>query len=105
MIGGTPVEKEFYQESEWRYVPKVSGDDILLFQEEFEKTRELANERMAAHSLQFTAQDIKYIFVAHEHEIPAMFDFITNKLDHFPHKDVKLLTTRLVSLESVANDV
>lgn len=105
MIGGVLTEKEFYQESEWRYVPSVSGWDLIMLKETYEKERDKRNAQMGDHAARFTPQDVRYIFVAREHEIPGMFDFITNDLGHYPHNDVKLLTTRIVSLESLTIDL
>lgn len=102
LIGGSPIEKDFYQESEWRHVPDLRR---MVDQKNFSEMRDQANEELRKETVQFSPADVKYIFLANEHEIPEMVDFINTKLGHFPHNDVKLLTTRIVSLESVANDI
>ncbi|TQQ75601.1 abortive infection system antitoxin AbiGi family protein [Vibrio cholerae] len=68
-MGGMPVEKDFYQENEWRYVPKVND---LIFEEKFEEERDASNKNIEKHKLEFTPQDIKYIFVKSDSDIPNL---------------------------------
>ena len=101
-FGDDVIEKDFYQENEWRYIPSKTD---LLFDHQFEKERDSANLRMEEHRLQISPQDIKYIFVKNDHEIPDLVDFINTKLGSFPHNDLKLLSTRILSLETISADL
>lgn len=102
LISGTAVEKEFYQESEWRYVPL---DYDVLFRDEFEKSKDVKNAELENNSLKFLPSDIKYIFVKSDAEIPTVFDFIQKNLGGWPLNDIKILISRIVSLETIARDL
>ncbi len=101
-IGGTVVEKDFSQENEWRYVPQEGG---IINDASFSEKRERENEKMEKYNLALSPQDIKYIFVKSDNEIPELVDFINTRLGHFPHNAVKLLTTRILSLETITADL
>lgn len=101
-IGGKPVSKDFYQENEWRYVPKV---DNLIVPEDFNKEKDEANEKIEVHKLEFTPQDIKYIFVKSDSDIPGLVDYIYENLGSFPHNDLKILLSRIISLETLRLDI
>ena len=98
-------DKIFYEEREWRYVPKkfpmLSGvnskkDDI-----------EGANLSMKKSPLNFSARDIKYIIVKSEKEIPDLVEYIETKLvNRFPNeKERKLLVSKLISVDQIDDDV
>lgn len=102
IVGGEVVEKDFSQENEWRYVP----DHInLLFKNNFDELKAEENAKMFDRSLRFLPSDVKYIFVKADHEIPAIFDFIQTQLGAFPMNDIKVLISRIVSLETLARDL
>jgi hypothetical protein len=102
LVGGKAIEKDFYQENEWRYVPK---DYDLLSQEEFDAKRDNMNADLEKNALSFLPNDVKYIFVKSDAEIPAIFDFIQNNLGHWPLNEIKILSSRITSLETVADDL
>lgn len=101
-VGGSVVEKDFYQENEWRFIPQ--GNSILS-SEKFPTERDTENTKMEKFKLDVSPQDIKYIFVKSDHEIPDLVDFINTKLGHYPHNALKLLNTRILSLETIASDL
>ena len=108
VVDGSPVRKEFYQESEWRFVPKSSDIEEYLFKKSFDDSGELkeANDLTKEHcSLKFTPKDIKYIFVKSDTDIPDVINFINTEMDSFPNADLKVLMSRVTSLESISNDV
>lgn len=102
IISGKPVEKDFSQESEWRYVP---DHDSILVLEDFESKKEALNKSMESMKLEFTPADVRYIFVKADFEIPLVFDYIQANLGKFPLTDIKILISRIVSLETLARDV
>lgn len=108
VVDGKPVQKEFYQESEWRYVPKNDEIEEYLVKSEYDDKDYLkqSNEKTKEHCrLHFTPRDIKYIFVKSDSDIPNVINFIQAELDHFPSADLKVLMSRVTSLESISNDV
>jgi len=105
---GEPVEKVFYQESEWRYVPKSKHILPYLSKEKYDDNEQLEaqNGLTKKHcSLKFTPSDVKYIFVKTDSDIPGVVDFIQAKLDKYPAADLKILVSRIVSLESLRTDL
>ena len=108
VIGGKVVSKEFYQESEWRYVPKNENvldflkKEIFESSDDLERHNELTKENC---SITFTPKDVKYIFVKNDSDIPDMVNFIQNELDHFPSIELKVLVSRVTSLESISRDL
>jgi hypothetical protein len=108
VIGGNLIQKAFYQESEWRFVPKHSKikeylrkdahADIALLEE--------ANALSKEHCLlKFTPADVKYIFVQSDADIPLMVDYIHARLDQYPAAALKILISRIVSLQSLQDDL
>ena len=49
--------------------------------------------------------DIKYIFVKSDSDIPNIVNFIQSELDNYPGVDQKILMSRVVSLESLHQDL
>lgn len=89
-VGGVLTEKEFCQENEWRYVP-VQGK--LLYENEYAVEKDASDKEMEADKLEIAPNDIRYIFVPDD-----------NEMGHFPYDDLKMLTTRPNSLETIAKD-
>lgn len=103
-----PVEKVFYQESEWRYVPKQSEvrPYIIKKQHDNEDLRSALNDKTKEFAmLKIAPSDIRYIFVRQDSDIPEIVNFIQGELDHFTGADQKVLASRVVSLESLHYDM
>lgn len=108
IVDGQPLAKEFYQESEWRYVPKHEEVKSYLLKPSFDDQECLNqhNQSSKEHSsLKFTPKDVKYIFVKNDSDIPDMINFIQTDLDHYPSADLKVLMSRVISLESIQLDM
>ncbi|MGY1488689.1 abortive infection system antitoxin AbiGi family protein [Methylobacillus pratensis] len=108
VVNGQPVEKVFYQESEWRYVPKEENIEEFLIKANFDNQDYLnnANKLTKEHcTLKFTPKDVKYIFVKKDSDIPDIINFIQVELDQHPGADQKILMSRVVSLESLSEDL
>jgi hypothetical protein len=102
IIAGNILEKEFYQENEWRYVPEPSR---IIREDVFEMMKDNANAELEDFKLKFTPKDIKYIFVKNDNDIPTLVDHISEKLGIYPLNDLKILQTRIVSLETLSLDL
>ena len=105
IIGGTIVEKDFYQENEWRYIPDEDIDSTVLFKEDYEKLKDENNKKMEEFKLEFSPNDIKYIFVKNDSDIPSIVDFINHNLAHYSANDLKILNSRIISLDAVETDL
>jgi hypothetical protein len=102
VVGGQSVEKEFYQENEWRYLPE---NFRMLFPDDFERDREKLNREIEALGIKFSPNDVRYIFVKSDAELPTIFDFIQNNLGVYPLNDLKILSTRITSIETLSRDL
>ncbi|HCG6311485.1 TPA: hypothetical protein NJ173_004641 [Vibrio parahaemolyticus] len=109
VIGGNIVEKEFIQESEWRFIANDNeGTAEFLTHEQFDdenKLREANQKTLENNQLKFNASDVKYIFVKQDSDIPNIINFIQSELDFYLSSDVKVLMSRVVSLESIVVDL
>lgn len=104
-IKGNMVDKDFYQESEWRFTPNEKIGETVIFHEDFESEKELKNKEAARFKLQFSPMDIRYIFVKEDIDIPVIVDFINNNLGQYPLNDLKILNSRIISLQTVESDL
>lgn len=111
-FGEDVMEKEFYQENEWRF--SITGDPqkinvrTWLYLDEFRNEKKL-NEFNALtkelHSLKIAPSDIKYLFVKSDSDIPLLVNFIQTELDIYPNHDIKILLSRIISLETISRDL
>ncbi len=101
-ISGKEYAKEFYQENEWRY---VANKIFMLFEEGFDMSRKILDESLLEFRLELEPKDIKYLFVKDDSDIPSLVDFINEKLGHHCHDDLKVLSSRIVSLNLLSTDL
>lgn len=97
----------FYNEREWRYVPKDLLGDNWLYKEGYldENNRKVYNDRVEKFKLEFTPNDIKYIIVKSDSEVLDMVNKVmTIYKDKYPHDDLIKLTTRILSVDRVLED-
>jgi len=102
VISGGIIEKDFYQENEWRYVPAIDG---VIQEKDFEDTKEDANKSIEKYKLEFSPSDVKYIFVKNDGDIPSLVDHINESLGMYPLNDLKILQSRIVSLDTLKQDL
>jgi len=104
----------FYDEREWRYLP----DHPFLYRQQIpsyirksayldlEKRKE-ANAKLERPEcmLEFSPSDIRYIIVSNNQEILPMVDSIHQiKGSKYSYNDLRLLTTRIISMEQILQD-
>lgn len=99
------VYRIFYEEREWRFVPK--NFPVLPVKSTRIKLLSKANAKMEANEkLIFSATDIKYIIVKTEKEIPEFVDYIESELvEQFTAFERKLLVSKLISVEQIKDDM
>ena len=108
LVGAIPTPKEFYQENEWRYVPKSHTISQWINKEDYADSKKLSQLNKIAKDdgvLQITPNDIKYIFVKSDANIPGIINFIQTELDYYSGNDLKILMSRVVSSESINVDL
>lgn len=100
----------FYDEREWRHIPKlhhtipnyISKD---AYQNEVQRKEANSVLEKPEYTLKFEPSDIRYIIVNKENEILPMVDSIHNIKGHkYTNQEMKLLTTRIISMEQVLQD-
>jgi len=105
---------KFYDEREWRFVPDkktiLSAKLKDSFEPEYYKNltkRRAINIKLAKHSkLTFKPNDIRFIIVEKDKEIPEMLDELEKIFGNSAtHKDLKLLGTRLISMEQIIENI
>lgn len=98
-------DKIFYNDREWRYVPKKF--QVLRGVNSKKEDVEKANSLLKKNPLKFSANDIKYIIVKSEKEIPDFIQYIEKDLANiFPNeKERKLLVSKLISVDQIEVDV
>lgn len=101
--GTREVEKNFYQESEWRYVPTVPNDQLVL-EDRFLSEKSELNKSDALLPLTFSAKDVRYILVKRERDLVTTHKFIMKRLNR-PADELATLATRLISLEALDDDM
>lgn len=110
-----PYEKSnirYYDEREWRYsIDTKLKEEEILYNNLLKNTnfadsakRDAANEKMIQYKLNFEPKDINYIIVPTDSEVLQIMDEVRNIKGAFPYNDVKLLTTRIISMERIKED-
>ncbi len=97
----------FYNEREWRFVPKLPEEfsPHRLTKAEYldEKKKDSANEKLRENCiLKFKPSDIKYIIVKKDDEIISIINEI--KLSKYDDDQKKLLYSRVISSEQILED-
>jgi hypothetical protein len=103
----------YYDEREWRFIPKLSDKlpkplMLRIRGEEERKAFDKINndlKEIDGLKLRFEPKDIKYIIVKSESEILSVLDEIIQiKRDNFSYSDVQVLATRITSLEAIGEN-
>lgn len=103
---------KFYDEREWRYVPALDQlNDLglipVMSQDQFNDPEILNNSNQSLEQsfrLQFSPRDVKYIIVKEENEVLAIADKIKSLDSRYTEEDIKLLTTRIISMQQILED-
>jgi hypothetical protein len=105
----TTPNYRFYDEREWRYVPALNDDRVKKYLNavEFKKYRGLNKNKPFVENinLPFTGDDIKYLIVKSNKDIPKLIKAIkgTDNLTKNPN-EADILATRILTVEQLNND-
>lgn len=109
VVAGVPAHKDFYQECEWRFIPQHPEITTYLRLDQFTDEAVLKAENAKTHALtllKFEPSDVKYIFVEKDSDISAIMNFIhTDLYDQHTASALKILSSRILSLESFGGDL
>ncbi len=107
---GKPSGKVFYDEREWRYVPRILNHEFysrLTWEDYNNKEKRSASERQldAHHRLGFRPSDIRYLIVTSEEQILRLAREIPRIKHKYNRNEQVLLITKIKSLESLQEDL
>lgn len=98
----------FYDEREWRYVPNeesLKGAKGILNIKDYNNDKKSYNEKLKDIYLNFTVEDISYIIVNKDDEIPEVLEFINNNFqDSCTAKQLKILGTKILTKNQIYQD-
>lgn len=96
----------FYDEREWRYVPDLTNEPIVLSLKAYrdQEKKEKFNTEIGKLKLTFTATDISYIILNDDSEISAFIEFLRKCFKRSPLEDVDTLITRIITVNQIYND-
>jgi len=102
-------KRRFYDEREWRYVPRLTKDYYRygMPEESFRDSMEraAANAHLWRRSvISFTPKDIKYIIVSSESEILNAIHHVETVKMRFHHDEIRTLISRIISASQIAED-
>jgi hypothetical protein len=105
----TSTNYRFYDEREWRYVPALNDDRVkkYLNAEQFKKYRGTSKNKPFIENinLPFTSDDIKYLIVESNKDIPKLIKVIKNTNSLTKNSNEKdILTTKILTLEQLNED-
>lgn len=99
---------KFYDEREWRLVPKSSQMNNASFSVDavkYNKDKNSYNEKMVDSRITFTSIDISYIIVDKTSEIPKIVNFLrTEYSEKCTAKELDILFSKICSTEQIIAD-
>lgn len=95
----------FSDEREWRYVPEIgSSCEMYYAANDFdEETQVAASKSVKDYRLVFDADDIKYIIISSEKEIPSLVDSLRD-LRRFSPRETERIIARVLTAEQIRSD-
>jgi len=99
----------FYDEREWRYIPSIKSDNgfreyLTLDEYEEYKKSHINKPHLTNIKLKIKSSDIDYIIVKSENDIFPLIEFLENQQNLGSPKEIKLLTTRIITKEQIEKD-
>jgi hypothetical protein len=100
----------FYDEREWRYVPAISStiDKLFLTKDEFDNEiiRARYNKKLEEAILSFEPDDIKYVIIKKEEQIPLMIKALREiKAPNYDERTIEILTSRIITSQQILSDL
>lgn len=103
--GNIYKDYRFSDEREWRYVLDYNNDIPFIYALDEHYNKENANKDIDKYRLKFEPNDIKYVIIQNENEIPEFLElFKTTKGKNYSYHDVERLMTRIITTEQIVED-
>lgn len=107
LIRGGQVYKNyrFSDEREWRYVLDYEEEAQLIHAINNNYNKDIANKSLENYKLIFEPNDIKYIIIEREDEIPEFLNILKEaKGKTYTYHDIERLMTRIITTEQIIED-
>jgi hypothetical protein len=105
MVKGVEVERDYYSECEWRYLPWVESGFTLLeekYKNEIRRTE--ANNERRNDMLKFEPVDVKYLLVKSLQDVPKLTAYINSEMADYNADVLDVLKTRVIILDEILHD-
>ena len=96
----------FYDEREWRLVPKgllINNEPFSVPMSEYEKDKDTYNSKLQEIRVKIDVNDISYIIVENSKEIPEMVNFLRNTI-RCKSSELDMLFSKICSTEQIIAD-
>lgn len=98
----------FYDEKEWRYVAnkkEIGAAPYIIHTSLYNLNKSNYNKQLENCYLKFSHKDISYIIVDNENEIPEILNLLHDIYEDIcTTKDLKILTTKILTKNQIYND-
>jgi len=109
---GSIIDKVFYNENEWRFVPadveNIRPDlQLLMSKDKIVNIRdkEYLNQLLSSIKIEFTPNDIKYLVISKESERQNFISTIEKiKGGDYNENELKILNSKIISIENIKED-
>ncbi|MEI6758030.1 MAG: abortive infection system antitoxin AbiGi family protein [Chlorobium sp.] len=100
-------EKCFYDEREWRFVPRIDNNLDLIIHCDEQKTEFIEQLRNSTEKLklEFQPNDISFIIIKDESERLKFIRKIKEIKGRYSHDDVEILTSKILTVERINKDI
>jgi hypothetical protein len=97
----------FSDEREWRFVPDFSPDyEMLIPMKDSQLKRDNANFSISNIRLEFEPNDIRYIIINEDSEIPEFIRHLRDSKGHkYSYHDIEMVKTRIFTAEQIKTDL
>jgi Putative abortive phage resistance protein AbiGi, antitoxin len=110
LVRGGQVLKDyrFSDEREWRYAlpfDQIESFIVNAVEYQTEEQKKGYNDSLETFRLEFAPNDIKYVIIQNEAEIPEFLEVLkASKGNKYTYNDVERLMTRLITTEQIVQD-
>ncbi|WP_028115200.1 abortive infection system antitoxin AbiGi family protein [Ferrimonas senticii] len=110
----THRQYRFYDEREWRYVPPIDADCLMVMGEDIYNgldkkelmLREKAMDKIASQKLKFDMEHISYLIINDDNEVNDLISFIReHKGDSVVFNDLNKLYTKILTVNQIFSDL
>ncbi len=98
----------FYDEKEWRYLPSTGSKGFFMDEQEFSNAviREKRNRELELQSIDFEANDVKFLVVPGENDVKDLLILLDNlvEMKRFTSLDKTYLVRKIITVDEIMQD-